>query len=94
MYTALNIPEIIKTRLPIQLEAENPPQEISEDTCIMKTQNVEVMTLLPHRIQDQITAGKTISKNFIADKHTLIVAAWSDWLIKIAEDWNPEDLHK
>ena len=94
MYTALNILEIITTKLPIQLEDKDPPPEISEDTCIMKTQNVEVVTLLPHLIQDQIAAGKTISKNFIADKHTLIVAAWSDWFIKITEDWNPEDLHK
>ena len=94
MYTALNILEIITTKLPIQLEDKDPPPEISEDTCIMKTQNVEVVTLLPHTIQDQIATGKTISENFIADKHTLIVAAWSDWFIKITEDWNPEDLHK
>ena len=62
MYTALNIPEIIKTRLPIQLEAENPPQEISEDTCIMKPQSVEVVTFLPHSIEDQSEEGKTIAK--------------------------------
>ena len=94
MYTALNILEIITTKLPIQLEEKDPPPEISEDTCIMKTQNVEVVTLLPHRIQDQIAAGKTISNNFIADKHTLIVAAWSDWFIKITEEWNPENQHR
>ena len=88
MYTAFNILEIIKTKLPIQLEDENPPAEISEDTCIMKTQSVKVVTLLPHRIKDQIEEGKTIAKNFIANKHTLIVANWSDWFIKITEEWN------
>ena len=76
------------------MEDKDPPPEISEDTCIMKTQNVEVVTVLPHRIQDQIAAGKTISKNFIADKHTLIVTAWSYWFIKITEEWNQENQHR
>ena len=93
MYTALNILEIIKRKLPIQLEDEDPPQEISEDTCIMKPQSVEVVTLLPHSIQDQIEEGKTIAKKFIGDKQTLIVDDWCDWFVKIVDEWNPEDKH-
>ena len=57
-------------------------------TCIMKTQSVKVVMLLPHRIKDQIEEGKTIAKKCIADKHTLIAANRSDWFIKVTEEWN------